>query len=531
MEKDAVLFYYLFTELFLMVDSRAKNAFPTAFLSSGGKWFSLPYDFDTAIGINNEGSLVFGYDLEDIDTIDGGADVYNGQQSVLWVNIRQAFFDDIRAMYQKLRSTGALSYADTEGRFEEHQGKWPEAVFNEDAYFKYIKPLIDEGTGAYLPMLQGSKAEQRKWWMYNRFRYIDSKYNAGDALTDVIQIRGYAKADVTMTPYADIYVSIKYGSYLVQERARRNVAVTLGCPLDNVNDTEIYIYSASQLASVGDLSRLMPGFADFSKATRLQSLKLGDASEGYSNGNMNSLTLGNNVLLKMLDVRNCPNLTQTIDISGCKNMEEAYFDGTAITGVSLPNGGILKILHLPATVTNLTILNQPALHDLTIPAYTNISTLRLENAGSAVDSRAILENIAANGRVRIIGFSWQTENVEEVFALYDLLDTMRGLDESGNNMDRAQMSGAIHVEAVTGGELAQMRERYSDINVTYDHISCYLYYYNSDGSQLIRKEFTMAETAFMPVSLPRKVRHSIHLHSPAGRLPQMELPTQTHRRR
>lgn len=488
MEKDAVLFYYLFTELFLMVDSRAKNAFPTAFLSGGGKWFSLPYDFDTAIGINNEGSLVFGYDLEDIDTIDGGADVYNGQQSVLWTNIRQAFFDDIRAMYQELRSTGALSYTDTEGRFEEHQGKWPEAVFNEDAYFKYIKPLIDEGTGAYLPMLQGSKAEQRKWWLYNRFRYIDSKYNAGDALTDVIQIRGYAKADVTMTPYADIYASIKYGSYLVQERARRNAAVTLECPLDNVNDTEIYIYSASQLASVGDLSGLMPGFADFSKATRLQSLKLGDASEGYSNGNMNSLTLGNNVLLKMLDVRNCPNLTQTIDISGCKNMEEAYFDGTSITGVSLPNGGILKVLHLPATVTNLTILNQPALHDLTIPAYTNISTLRLENAGSAVDSRAILENIAANSRVRIIGFSWQAENVDEVLALYDLLDTMRGLDESGNNMDRAQMSGAIHVESVTGEELAQMRERYSDINVTYDHISCYLYYYNSDGSQLLYTE-------------------------------------------
>ena len=27
----------------------------------------LPYDFDTAIGINNEGSLVFSYNLEDID--------------------------------------------------------------------------------------------------------------------------------------------------------------------------------------------------------------------------------------------------------------------------------------------------------------------------------------------------------------------------------------------------------------------------------------------------------------------------------
>lgn len=257
-EKDAVLFYYLFTELFLMVDSRAKNMFPT--FMSGSKWFSLPYDFDTAIGINNEGALVFSYNLEDIDHTESGADIYNGQQSVLWINVRAAFYEDIKGMYQKLRSGGTLSFAVTEQRFEEHQAKWPEAVFNEDAYFKYLQPLVEQNTASYLSMLQGSKAEQRKWWLYNRFRYLDSKYNAGDALTDVVTLRGYAKDDITVTPYADIYASIKYGSYLVQQRANRNVAYTLACPLSNVNDTEIYIYSASQLQSIGDLSGLMVGY-------------------------------------------------------------------------------------------------------------------------------------------------------------------------------------------------------------------------------------------------------------------------------
>ena len=50
----------------------------------------LPYDMDTAIGINNEGALVFSYNLEDIDQTAGGADVFNGQQSVLWKNMRAA---------------------------------------------------------------------------------------------------------------------------------------------------------------------------------------------------------------------------------------------------------------------------------------------------------------------------------------------------------------------------------------------------------------------------------------------------------
>ena len=448
----------------------------------------LPYDFDTAIGINNEGALVFSYNLEDVDQTAGGADIFNGQQSVLWKNMRAAFFDEMKAMYQTLRSTGALSYDKVERMCEEHQAKWPEAVFNEDAWFKYLAPLVEKGNASYLSMLQGSKAEQRKWWLYNRFRYIDSKYNAGDALTDVITVRGYAKADITVVPYADVYASIKYGSYLVQERAARNHAYTLVCPLDNVNDTEIYIYSASQLASVGDLSGLLVGYADFSRATKLQSLKLGDADANYANGNLTELYLGNNELLRSIDVRNCPALTQAVDISGCINIEQVYFDGTSITGLSLPNGGILKVLHLPAALTNLTIRNQTMITDFSIPTYENISTLRLENVSSVIDPLAILRQIQAGSRVRIIGFSIEAEDTDEIRELMGLLDTMRGLDESGGNVDVAQVSGTVHTEFVTGEELVSFRERYPDIRVTYDHVTSNLYYYDFEGEELFYTE-------------------------------------------
>lgn len=448
----------------------------------------LPYDFDTAIGINNEGALVFSYNLEDIDQTEGGADIFNGQQSVLWKNMRAAFFDEMKAMYQTLRSTGALSYDKVERMFEEHQEKWPEAVFNEDAWFKYLAPLVEKGNASYLSMLQGSKAEQRKWWLYNRFRYIDSKYNAGDALTDVITVRGYAKADITVTPYADVYASIKYGSYLVQTRAARNHAYKLICPLDNVNDTEIYIYSASQLASVGDLSGLMVGYADFSHAVKLQSLKLGDESASYSNGNLTELYLGNNELLRSIDVRNCPALTQAVDISGCINIESVYFDGTSITGLALPNGGILKTLHLPAALTNLTIRNQTLITDFQIPTYENITTLRLENVSQVIDPLAILRQIQAGSRVRIIGFSIEAENTDEIRELMGLLDTMRGLDENGGNVEIAQVSGTVHTEFVTGAELASFHERYPDIKVTYDHVTSNLYYYDFEGEELLYTE-------------------------------------------
>lgn len=446
----------------------------------------LPYDFDTALGINNEGSLVFGYELEDTDHIEGGADVYNGQQSVVWNNLRDAFGDELAAMYRTLRSQGKLSYEKVEKMFEDHQGKWSEAIFNEDAYFKYILPLIDDGTGAYLEMLQGSKAEQRKWWLYNRFRYIDSKYNAGDALSDLIQLRSYAKSDVTITPYADIYPTVKFGSYLVSHRGKRGQATVCECPLTTLNDTETYIYSASQLASVGDLSGLKVGFADFSMATKLQSLKIGDADAGYTNPNLKTLTLGNNVLLKTIDVRNCPALVSTVDISGCSNIEEVYFDGTGVTGVTLPVGGVLRKLHLPSTITNLTIRNQSRITDLTVGGYTNISTLRIEN--SSVDSEAILRAVPAGTRVRLIGFTWEAENYAEIEALCDLLDTMRGLDEQGGNVDTAQVSGTIHTGTLTGAQIAAVRERYPYLTLTADHTSAVLTYKTFDGSSVIGSE-------------------------------------------
>ena len=403
-------------------------------------------------------------------------------------------------MYRELRSTGALSYAKVEQMFEAHQAKWPEAIFNEDSWFKYIDPLIKgtpnaQGeivkTGAYLSMMQGSKAEQRKWWLYNRFRYIDSKYNAGDALSDLIQVRGYAVANVTVTPYADIYPSVKYGSYLVQARGHRGTATTLICPLDNVNDTEIYIYSASQLASVGDLSGLLVGFADFSMATRLQSLKIGDASASYSNTNLKELHLGSNVLLATIDVRNCPALgtgdQKTVDLSGCTGLEHVYFDGTAVAGVTLPNGGILKTIHLPATVTNLTIRNQTLITDLTIPSYANISTLRLENVPT-LDTRTILESVPASTRVRLTGFYWECTDADDIEDVLDLLDTMRGLDEAGGNVDTAQVAGTLHTSALTGAQIAAFNARYPYLTITADHTTAVLTYYNYDGTEVLYTE-------------------------------------------
>ena len=455
----------------------------------------LPYDMDTANGINNDGELVFDYQLEDIDYQRSGAPIFNGQDSVIWKNIRAAFGDELRTMYQNLRSSGALSYAKVEQMFEEHQSKWSEAIFNEDSQFKYIEPFVTKNAN-YLYMLLGSKEEQRKWWLYNRFRYIDSKYIAGDARSDSIFLRPYAAANITLTPYADIYGTIAWDARITQSRAQRNVPVTLICPYQTMNGNIVTIYSSSQLALIGDLSPLQIGQIDISNAIRLQALKIGSSASGYDNSNLYSLTFGNNVLLKIVDVRNCSGLgdtslqghTQTtVDLSGCSILEEVYFDGTKVQGVTLPNGGVLRVLHLPNTITNLTIMNQKNITDLSVPSYASLTTLRLENVPT-VNTKTILNAVPASTRVRLIGFSWEAADATEIEALFDKLDTMRGLTESGETISiadggcRESINGTIHTDSLTGAQIASYQARYPYLTITADSVTSYLTYASYDGT-------------------------------------------------
>ena len=414
---DSCLFYYLFTELFLMIDSRAKNAFPTYYKSrqagdGGDRWFWIPYDMDTAIGIDNKGKLTFDYFLEDTDQL-YGADVYNGQTSVMWCNIRDAFSTELAAMYLKLRNQGLISYENVEKLFSEHQHKWPEVLLNLDAHNKYIVPLTKGDN--YLEMLQGTKEQQRKWWLYNRFKYIDSKYNAGEAKSDFIQFRAYVdvneeKPNLVITPYANIYATASFGNgaeYTVSKRVlNRGEAITLENPFglaDDENDQETYIYSASQLKSIGDISPFHPDTVKIGNAIRLQDLKVGDNGEkypGYTNPYLKELTVGANTLLRTIDARNCVNLgtgtTVAPDLSQCNNIEEIYFTGTKIKGITLPDGGTIKTLHLPGTLTSLTIRNQPLLDNLLIENTNTTITKSAEQATGYIFRGLVVKKEAWN---------------------------------------------------------------------------------------------------------------------------------------
>ena len=95
----------------------------------------------------------------------------------------------------------------------------------------------------------------------------------------------------------------------------------------------------------------------FASATKLQEVILGSHEEGYENHKLTAVELGNNRLVNYLNVENCINLINPIDLSQCYNLETIKAKGSALNSITFPVGGHLTTLELPGTFANLTIRN------------------------------------------------------------------------------------------------------------------------------------------------------------------------------
>lgn len=477
-----LLFYCLTTEVFVMTDQRAKNQFLTTYGERGSSgeliWYFIFYDNDTILGINNEGLIQFDYNVESQDTI-GSGHVWNGWDSALWRLVETAYKDDLRSMYQTMRQMGVYSLDDVLAIFQDRQAdKWCESIYNRDGYFKYIEPLLTAGNGAYLYALQGSRSTHRVWFTKNRLAYMDSKYGTGTYMNDFGTMRLYTPASGgAVTPNADFNISVvrdgyfhvKYGSYVTsQVRGFAGKSYQIKAPAIQFNDTETIIYGVSAISSLGDLSSKYAGTIDITSAKALTELIVGSRVTNYKNENLTVLHTGSNELLKKINVANCPNLKQSLELSKCYSLEEVEARGSGITGLALPKSGILKILNLPATFTSIYLKNQPYLTTFTIEGYANVNTIVIDNV-AGVDGYNIARqclNIVDNklSKIRLTNI-----NVTESTSAYiKKILKMTGEDDNGVATQYPVLTGKMHINSISRSLLDEIREKCPELNVTYD---------------------------------------------------------------
>ena len=544
-KKDLTLLYYIFTDIFLMVDSRAKNQFITTF--DGTHWFFFPYDGDTALGIDNIGALNFGYWLED-DDLYNGSNVYNGQDSVLWKNVRVTFQTDIALMLNALVSKG-FTYEYVKGMFDAHQAPWSEAIFCADTEVKYISPYFETGTVAYLAMAQGSKALQRDYWLKHRFSYYFSKYMVGTAIssTNEIQMRmttpqgqavSYREVDnpsgnpstsyyyekisntyvpssdtevdenktyyvdnktVVITPFTNTYVLVEFGSGMQPPKyCDANKSVSFQSTLDSAGDSMFNIYNGAEIKSFGDLSAAyIKRFELGNMATNLESVIVGSEAQGYVNEGLvtGQFGLGNSQKLKVVNVSNCPNLGGNINVSQCYNIREVLAKGSKITSVSLPSGSQIRTLKLPDTITTLSLIDQVNLTTFEMEGYDNLTSLSVRN--TPVDILDILDNAENLTDINITDIDWTFSDSTGI----DIFNMLA--DKSAISSNTVNVSGHIYVPEINSAQYNRFTTLWRGLTITYGHfIQQYpITFKNYDGSILAVVWVNDGETTYANITI------------------------------
>lgn len=384
-------------------------------------------------------------------------------------------------MYNTLRSSGEFSYDKISTKMNKHQNEWAEVLWNIDAELKYLIPFYAGSNN--LAMAQGNKQTQRDFWLYNGFKYRDSKYESGDAPTNYIHLRIYDKGEIRVTPYSHIYARVEFGNAKDElKRAYRNEEVVFNTDgIAAVNDLEVHIFSSDRISKIGDLSPLKVGYCDFSNAPKLQKIIIGSEAEGYSNSNLRNFTLGISDLLQEINLSNCINLSGTIDASRCPCLETFKAFGTKIEGVTFSNGGRLTTVNLPETLTNLTLRNQSQLKNLNLASYENISTLFIENTPNIPIEDLVLGSPKLE-RIRLDGVEWTTDSESILKTFYDKVMSCKGMDANTQTIDTPYISGRVYVDSINGTFLKQLNQSFPELIVVVNKIPKFFITYVDDNN-------------------------------------------------
>lgn len=539
--ENHALTYYLFVEYVALVDNRAKNMFLSCYdtttenivftdssitslsqiidsttgevdcdkidweNSTFATWYLSLYDLDSCMGVENSGYNVVPYYAE-WDYVYNNQKIFNGADSYLHRMLEAAFPSKLTALYKKLRDTNKTLGYDV--FYQEHITKGADAVctaiVNQDRQFKYVDIWTDGymkysddnstqslvKTSDYMYLVQGKKY-QKMDFMYKRGTMLDSKYVSAAFTNNKIDFRiGRStttgdEATLTIKPAITMYPRAEYGNsgnYL-GGKTFANEEITITPPDGDYADILLQIYGASFLSSIGDISHLYPYSLDVSSATRLQELIIGSDAEGYENTRLTSLTPTACTLLKKINVQNCSALTGTLNLLSCGLIEEVYADGSGLSAISLPVGGYLKKLHLPSTLTNLTIREHSSIEEFSCAGYDKIRTLWLDNVGDIVPTDDILKTYASQlRRIRLVDVNWNLEDS----SLLELLisDTMKGkrLDANGNEVDDTSaypyISGTVTIKRINAGLKTKLEAAYPDLKINNEILTYTVTFYS-----------------------------------------------------
>lgn len=479
-------------------DNFAKNSYPYKMktLANGGRFKWRQDDLDSIFDTDNRGADSKPYYIEFTDA-ENGSVTFAGSTSVFWNLLFETFYNDygtskgiesigqdtVRAMASL--GGGANPFAGVVNFFKKYfwdnaQNYFPPSAYNVDSSWKYETAWLTNGQ-AVDPLSQslGNHFEAEKLWCTRRAIYVMSLFKVGpfaqysDTSLGQITFRPQSLASLTVTPMMWMYPAIEQGQGSPETTARTQAgqSYTFTGPFGNLGQTNLYIQATNYLQSLGDWKDLVLA-AQYTDnidivGEKLRTFKIGDETAANVTTNVPSLSFNNTKCLEEIDARNASSLTSSIDLSVCTRLLRAYFEGTGITQVVLPNGSKIESLHLSENTNNIQLKNLKFLTDLVMPSdMAGIRTLQVENCVNqdAFDmlSECYNSDDAILQYIRLIWNDIAPATTDDVHMLSNIAQGLKKDDETEINYRGINAQGNIEGNPVIEGTMQMTGGIYTD---------------------------------------------------------------------
>ena len=472
--------YTLFTDYLAATDQRAKNMQPMWFLEDGCSvangvyssddavrmYLNKVYDCDTCNGKDNDGGCTVDPEADpNRMTDDVYVNPYAGYGSILFNNVAvvpTVYLDATHSGNQQL-SLGTVAAAmrsaktnvdgvdlvpfSPEGAqyfFVEKRLKfWKKLISSYDGERKYIES-VGKSDDIYFYALQGLGLTALPQFIEQRWRIRDGYYQTGQFFSGVLSGRtscASSTARIRIKAAKTGYFGIGHDA-----SGQLDEVVFLEAGQEHFftkfSHTEyalLYIYQADRLSEI-DLSEIsLDSSFNFQVMTLAEKIILGsetrqDVSIGAAVP-ISSLPLGSLPFLRELDVTNTT--VASIDASTCPRLEIIKAKDTPLQNCLVAETSPISILELPATMTEISLVNLPNLSypgGLTIAGLSNVTKLMISGCPK-IDAMTMIKNIVDGaGQIKSIGLR-DVNITASVEILRSLMATHAfGLDENGNDI-------------------------------------------------------------------------------------------------
>ena len=280
----------------------------------------------------------------------------------------------------------------------------------------------DEITYAYCA--QGDKKLTTELLLRNRLNYMDSWWLGGDYRAGVVENQIFIRANANQHDTSDLFLDSDTVSSLTADQIRSGYSLTQyprdyfdarpgakikpflhqyvsyfmdsqpSVPIKydgssgqedgiwtNVDAAKLVAFKGSQdltqqityipggdyISSLGDLSLMYPNSLQIFHGQRMLDFKLGSDIPGYSNPLINSSSdwsLATMPLLKSVNISNLSAFSRELNLTGSSKLQEFRALGSIIERINFAPGAPLHTVHLPDTMTTLSLVQHQDLKNI-----------------------------------------------------------------------------------------------------------------------------------------------------------------------